>query len=317
MDLYALIKPYKTLSIIGMCKNAGKTTVLNALLRTLKKEGSKVAVTSVGRDGERVDVVTGTDKPPIFVARGTLVATAERLLPYCDITKEIVDTTDIHTPLGRVILLRALSDGYVELAGPSMVAQIATLNELLIGHGADLVIIDGAISRKSLAQPAIAEAVILCTGASYNPDMDRLVEDTLHAAELLTLKKHRGEQGLTVEGDFAMFIKQHPDTTAFRLHGALTDNMMRALLQSNIKHEKIELTVQDGSRILLSTEIYDRCKRRGISLSVDNETKLILLCVNPRSVTGGSMDGVALKNAFKGQLAAPVCNVMEDIDEAY
>ena len=52
----------KTLSIVGMCKNAGKTTVLNRLL-SLKANGEVWGLTSIGRDGESTDVVTGMMTP--------------------------------------------------------------------------------------------------------------------------------------------------------------------------------------------------------------------------------------------------------------
>ena len=75
--LYELIKPYSSIATIGMCKNAGKTTVLNSLIEECFAHGETPALTSIGRDGERSDVVTSTKKPEIFVYDGTIIATAE------------------------------------------------------------------------------------------------------------------------------------------------------------------------------------------------------------------------------------------------
>ena len=98
----ALIRPYRSVSIIGMCKNAGKTTVLNQLIRELNGNGQTLALTSIGRDGEDKDLVTGTQKPGIYVARGTLIATASDLiLRHCDVTREILATTGISTRLNN------------------------------------------------------------------------------------------------------------------------------------------------------------------------------------------------------------------------
>ena len=108
----------RTLSIVGMCKNAGKTTVLNRLLS--ESHGRVLGLTSIGRDGESTDVVTGTEKPGIFIPEGTLFATAKDMLSLCDVTQEIVYTTGIPTPLGEVVLVRARSAGSVQLAGPSI-----------------------------------------------------------------------------------------------------------------------------------------------------------------------------------------------------
>ena len=93
----------RTLSIVGMCKNAGKTTVLNWLL-SHAAPGRVLGLTSIGRDGESVDVVTGTDKPGIFVPEGTLIATAKDMLALSDVTMEIVHTTGIPTPPPMPIL---------------------------------------------------------------------------------------------------------------------------------------------------------------------------------------------------------------------
>lgn len=78
--------------------------------------------------------------------------------------------------MGEVIILRACSDGFIQLAGPSMTAQLARLKKRMFELGAAKVIIDGALSRKSLAMPAVSDAAILCSGASYSPDIRKLLK---------------------------------------------------------------------------------------------------------------------------------------------
>ena len=164
--LYGLVKDYTSLSLAGMCKNAGKTTVLNRILQDMGKKDVSLALTSIGRDGESTDVVTGTGKPRIYVREGTLFATAAGLLHNCDTTGEILRTTGIHTPLGEVVLLRARSDGFIDLAGPSMNQQLIELSAIFKAYGPEKILIDGAISRKSLGSRRVTEAVLLCAVAS-------------------------------------------------------------------------------------------------------------------------------------------------------
>ena len=114
-ELIRRLNETKTMSIVGMCKNAGKTTMLNWLLTAGHLRGT-LGLTSIGRDGESTDVVTGTEKPGIFVREGTLIATAKDMLRLGDVTKEILMTTGIPTPLGEVVIMRARSAGYVQLA---------------------------------------------------------------------------------------------------------------------------------------------------------------------------------------------------------
>ena len=145
----------RTMSIVGMCKNAGKTTMLNWLLEQGRLQGT-LGLTSIGRDGESTDVVTGTEKPGIFVREGTLIATAQDMLRLGDITKEILMTTGIPTPLGEVVIVRARSAGYVQLAGPSITTQLKAVSHAFFDLGADISIIDGALGRKSLGARAVA-----------------------------------------------------------------------------------------------------------------------------------------------------------------
>ena len=173
-ELIRRLNETKTMSIVGMCKNAGKTTMLNWLLTAGHLRGT-LGLTSIGRDGESTDVVTGTEKPGIFVREGTLIATAKDMLRLGDVTKEILMTTGIPTPLGEVVIMRARSAGYVQLAGPSITTQLRSVSESFFALGAEKSVIDGALGRKSLGARAVAEGVILCTGASYNASMEKVI----------------------------------------------------------------------------------------------------------------------------------------------
>ena len=135
-ELLRRLNETKTMSIVGMCKNAGKTTMLNWLLTSDHLRGT-LGLTSIGRDGESTDVVTGTEKPGIFVKEGTLIATAKDMLRLGDVTKEILMTTGIPTPLGEVVILRARSAGYVQLAGPSITTQLKSVSQSFFELGAD------------------------------------------------------------------------------------------------------------------------------------------------------------------------------------
>lgn len=328
MKLFELVKPYRTLSIIGMCKNAGKTTVLNRLIREWPEEGGVMALTSIGRDGERTDLVTNTNKPEIYVNEGALVATAEGLLRHCDVTMEIIDVTGIPTPLGRVVLGRALSDGAVQLGGPSMNDQLSMLNTLFFHHGAGIVVIDGAISRKSLCAPAVSEATILCTGASYSTSMAAVADDTGYAAGLLTLEKSRlwdsvpesriiltdGREPLPAaeEGGLIEAVRKFGGIKGIFFKGALTDSVIRPLLTATRRLDGIELTVEDASKLLIKRDAYQKLMLKGACIRVFTKTRLLMVAVNPVSVYGTDFDRVSFKRAVEKAVSVPVIDVMED-----
>ena len=132
--LAPLVGDASPVTVIGLCKNAGKTTAMRRLMAELGEEC--LGLTSVGRDGEGTDLVTGTEKPDLYVKRGDLFATAKGMLSLCDATLEVVDLTDVMTPLGPVAVFRTLSDGYVQLAGPSAAGQLPPLTKRFLVLGA-------------------------------------------------------------------------------------------------------------------------------------------------------------------------------------
>ena len=95
--LAPLVGDASPVTVIGLCKNAGKTTAMRRLMAELGEEC--LGLTSVGRDGECTDLVTGTEKPDLYLKKGDLFATARGMLTLCDATLEVVDLTDVMTPL--------------------------------------------------------------------------------------------------------------------------------------------------------------------------------------------------------------------------
>ena len=334
--LSSLIAPYKSISIIGMCKNAGKTTVLNRIIREAAGNGKTLALTSIGRDGEDKDLVTGTRKPGIYVARGTLVATAaDLILQNCDVTREILETTGISTPMGDVVLLRARSDGAIQLAGPSITDQLARLREDFFRFGADTVIIDGALSRKTLCSRKVTEATILCTGASYNKSIDTVIADTAFQCRLLTLPEtvdpEIRSRAATASRNTVIFGESGPWTVpagmsledalrstqaagarAVFFGGALSDFSVKTLLMSNVPTKGLTFVVWDSSKLLLKRDSFEKLVRRGISLQVLDSVNLVAVTINPFSAYGTHFVKDELMARMEAQVNLPVIDVMED-----
>ena len=119
MSLIEILYPqYKIVSIVGMAKNSGKTFTLNKIIEDAIEKFITLGLTSTGRDGESQDIVTKTEKPPIYAERGTLIATAEDTLELGDAKIEILQTTEYNTPLGNIVIGRIKESGYVQIAGP-------------------------------------------------------------------------------------------------------------------------------------------------------------------------------------------------------
>ncbi len=305
-ELLRELHSVKTMSIVGMCKNAGKTTVLNWFLHHSPQD-HVLGLTSIGRDGESTDVVTGTEKPSIFVPEGTLIATAKDMLRLGDVTKEIVMTTGIPTPIGEVVIMRARSAGYVQLAGPSITTQLKSVSQNFFELGAQQSIIDGALGRKSLGARAVAEGVILCTGASYHMSMEKVVADTAHIYRLMNIPKAATlpEAGESLEAA----LKANGEAL---ITGALTDTMVLPLLRSGVLRNG-RLVVMDPSKVLLTTDALDKLETRDVRLETAEAARTLCVTVNPVSAYGWKFDKDKFTAAMQDAVDAPVINVKEEL----
>lgn len=304
-ELLQQLHSVKTMSIVGMCKNAGKTTMLNWMLSNM--DNRILGLTSIGRDGESTDVVTGTEKPGIFVQEGTLIATASDMLRLGDVTKEILMTTGIPTPLGEVVIMRARSAGHVQLAGPSITTQLQEVSRAFFELGAEQSIIDGALGRKSLGARTVAEGVVLCTGASYHMSMEKVVADTAYIYRLMNIPKAENIPaiGESLEVDFKA------NGEAF-IGGALTDTMVLPLLKSGVLR-KGRLVVRDPSKILLTPDTLDKLEVREVKLQTEQAAKTLCVTVNPFSAYGWHFDKDVFMAKMKEAIDAPVINVREEM----
>lgn len=339
-----LVADKRSLSLAGMCKNAGKTTVFNRIINEIDHTDLHMGLTSIGREGEATDVVTGTSKPGIYVKEGTIIGTAMGLLKKCDITQEILGKTGIHTPMGEVILVRARSDGNVQLAGPSTNGQLVEITKQFKAHGVDKIIIDGAISRKSLCSTKVAQSVILSTGASCGRNIDLVVKETQFAAEILnldvgeipnwasqsklgkensfpifTIWNQEGElQQLPIEEDEYTKLDQllrHKKMGQWKccfVPGALTDVLLKPILMSNINLKNKQFIALDSSKILLSRDCYEKLQLKGGSLAVVEKTDLLAITINPFSAYGFHFDKHEFLEKMQSKVKQAVFNVMED-----
>lgn len=306
-NLIQQLQSVRSMSIVGMCKNAGKTTMLNWLLAHSGR-GRVLGLTSIGRDGESTDVVTGTEKPSIFVPSGTLIATAKDMLWLGDVTKEILVSTGIPTPLGEVIIMRARSDGYVQLAGPSITTQLKSVSQTFFDLGAEQSIIDGALGRKSLGARQVAEGIVLCTGASYHMRMEKVIADTVSIYRIMNLPKAQTVPAAP-EGTLEQCLKEQGEAL---VTGALTDSMVLPLLRAGVLR-KNRLVVADPSKVLLSPDTLDKMQLREVRLETAEAARTLCITVNPVSAYGWKFDKDEFRARLQEAVDVPVINVKEEL----
>jgi len=330
---------YETVSIVGMAKNTGKTMTLNHLIGEAIDESVVVGITSIGRDGESLDLVTETEKPKIFVEEGTLVATTSDMLLLGDAKVEIISVTDYRTPLGSIIIGRVKDSGYVQIGGPQTVKETKEVANIMLELGAEFVIIDGALDRISSAAPSVSEGTILSTGATLSRNVNKVIEETLHVVNLLKLPEVKDEKArplieeivesgkvCLINEDYEIeplkvrtalscgnIIGDHisEDTKYVVVSGSLVKNTIEDMIKTTRKYKNVKIIISDGTKVFIKPKDWLRFQRYGVKVEVLNSIELVAITTNPYAPQGYYFDPREFLEKMKGYVKeVPVIDVV-------
>ena len=334
-----LIK-YKSCSIVGLEKNTGKTECFNYVLQRLPLETKRIAVSSIGIDGETTDQVTKTAKPEIFLREGMYFGTSEKHYLMKRLSSELLEISSESTSLGNIVIGKALTPGKILLSGPSSSSGLRRWMDEMKKYNIDLTIIDGALSRMSLASPTVSESMILATGAAYSANINTLVQKTAFVVQMINLDVTsqenydafnnitsgvwaidsdadldadtdlmKGRRIVDLKVASSLSININTDglkkcKTLF-VSGALTDNFINHIRQNKIFSET-EIVVRDFTKIFLTPMTYNSFVNAKRKISVLQKSKLIAVCVNPTSPNGIVLDSEKLCNVLSEAIKLPV-----------
>ena len=330
LDFVGEILKHRSLAIVGMEKNTGKTECLNYILHQLKGKGGDIAITSIGIDGEKRDQVCQTVKPEIEVEEGMIFITSEKHFHEKRLVAEVLDVSGERTALGRLVTARARSAGKVLLSGASDSAGLKRLIEGMKRMGVTTTIVDGALSRLSLASPAVTDAMVLATGAALSANIPQLVQKTKYIYDLIGLELAEEklanellpvEKGVwAIDGDGlvhdlnipSVFMLENSDGNIFRygsrlyVSGAVSDKLLRFL---RMQKDPVELIVRDFTRIFAAADAYYGFVKKGGVIKVLQKSRLLAITINPQSPEGFCLDSDKLKMAMEAELGVSVYDV--------
>ncbi len=315
------------LALVGLAKNTGKTVTLATLLSELRDAGTVVGVTSVGRDGEERDVIDPRiEKPRVELVGGSLVATTDALLRDSGLPHEVLEQTDVRTPLGRVLVARLRGGGVLEIAGPSAAAAVGEVVEAMLAHGAERTLIDGAIDRRAASSPTVADGLVIATGAILSADIEEVAARTRDAVELVRLpavaagseleRRLADLDGRTAlldgafaaveleprfaltaaDDDVARLLDAQPDARWVVVGGALPESFLAALAASARRRgRELTVVVGDPTKVFLNERGPGWYARQGVELRVLAPISLLALTVNPVAPQSHSFDSAELR----------------------
>jgi len=328
----------RTLAVMGMTKNTGKTVALNHVLAQAANANVAVGVTSIGRDGEDRDQVFQVPKPPIVVWPGSLVATARATLQRAKVRWKLLGATGIETPMGEILLVKVLDHGEMEVAGASRSSDQHTVIARLQQCGAALVLLDGALGRSHHASPAIADGVILATGAAIGGGLGDVLRKTRDRLAILGIasadqRTHdlcasvfaQGGVGLwDLQGkvllqariatiNAAATLLEHIDSGVYTIavSGAVGRSLWQAIKTLAQRGPGLTLVVADGTKLFIDhTELQALHKLQARVLAF-RAIRITGITLNPFSPLGGSFAAQeflpAARQAFEGY---DVCDVV-------
>ncbi|WP_258110430.1 hypothetical protein [Alicyclobacillus sp. SP_1] len=339
----------RRIAFVGATKHAGKTTAMNAFLREFAASSESqrsptstqahgfespsvqpfrggsasdivrptVGICSIGLDGERLDAILGLAKPPVEVAAGTLVATAERAIAAASAPLEWLFATGIHSPLGEVVVVRATESTNVLLAGVRSRQHVATVMEALRRFGADYVLVDGAFDRVAAAAPGLVDAVVLAVGAVSGRTVSEVVRHAAYVSQRFLLPPASPEvralfadavasdhigiayaSGVTrlfpreQSAEFAhgLFAANEADgsaVTAVYVPGAVGDRLLQAAVSSE---RPVTVVVAHPAQLLAEEKALSSYWQKGHTLVVWTPLPLLAIAANPVHILGHALD---------------------------
>lgn len=324
-------------AVMGMTKNTGKTVTLNHLLACAAAERIDVGLTSIGRDGEDSDAVFSIPKPPVFVWPGTVVATARDTLVRSKVRTRLLAGTGIDSPMGEVVLVQVLEHGEMEVAGASRSHDQQRAIELLRRCGASQVFLDGALGRSQHASPAIADGVVLATGAAIGGGVGDVLRKTRDRLAILSIPEAEpalraacaelfASQGVglwtrdgaplwqasiaSLNAAEALLAQDRAEVGRVAVTGAVGRKLWAAFLTLAERHRGLLVMVADGTRLFVDAADLGALAARGAVLCAWRGIRLAGVTVNPFSPLGGHFDAAELlaaaRDAFPQHAVADV-----------
>lgn len=315
-----------TLAVMGMSKNTGKTVALNHLLACAAHDGVAIGLTSIGRDGEEHDQVFEIPKPPVRVWPGSIVATARDTLARARVRCKLLAASGVGSPMGEIVLVLVLEHGTMEVAGASRAADQQSIIGQLRQSACALIVLDGALGRSQHASPAVAEGMILATGAAVGGGIGNILRKTRERLAMLEIAQadaqtarrcrpvfaqggvgvwdragqlvaHLDVATLNAAAALRAFADRAPATIA--LSGAVGKRLWPTLRQLLADNPGLTLVVGDGTKLFIEHADLRHFRQHGGRVLAERRIAIVGITVNPCAPHGGDVVAADLLDAAR------------------
>lgn len=310
--LIQALNKYRTILFCGLAKNTGKTVALRQAMLEARRAGKSISVTSIGRDGEAFDAIyTELAKPLLYFELNDIVVTSEQLLPDAR-TFSIMHRFNIHSQFGELVAIRISDSCHFEVAGPSTVSELRTIQSWFMAVGIDLLLIDGAIDRKAASLPDICDGLVLSSGAAVSERMADVIKQTVSSVDMLRAQLRdyhpKTEKHLFYSPIFDSEKKLQEILTSnakqplsIEIKGAITEPFLNILLNEKI-FSWCRIEVDCFAKVCVRPTKWAEYRRHGLIISYKRNTHLLALTINPISPKGTFFDSNEFLNLMRRSL---------------
>lgn len=191
--------------------------------------------------------------------------------------------------------------------------------------GCELILIDGAIDRKSIASPDTSDAIILSTGAVISRKLNKVVEETAHIVNLYrTPELEDGSAREAIENnnfdDKIMLVDDSgnikkldlvtglgsakeingeisEDTRYIYIPGAFTNSVISDISLKNLK--QVRFILKDPTKIFINVRDWGIYRKKGLRVNVLKNIEIAAITVNPWAPAGYTFDNRFLLEEMK------------------
>ncbi len=252
----------RVIAVTGLSKNAGKTSILNWLIKSNPLH--QYGILSTGRDGEDIDTVFATPKPKVNLIKGSIFCCDTNSLKHHGSSITILQSIKQLSAPKELWLVKCDMDLETEITGPASVQNQIACVHLMQKWGANKVIIDGSIDRKSIVLSPLIDTIILAAGASFG-DVDQIRTELKRLQLLCAIKV----------SDIMPPKRLRNRNTVLWFNGSIWHDTTHESLLNN--DELLEILRTEKARVVyIPTAITDNSYSRMSALFKDNGIGIII-----------------------------------------
>jgi len=337
-------KGKKITVIVGLSKNAGKTTFLNWLLE--QTTFSQKGVITTGRDGEDLDVLEKVKKPKvkipqaaIFTARASEVSKKSGFL-------HVLEKLPFKAGGQDIWLVKSDTSLETEIVGPPSVSEQIETARKILSYGVEHIFIDGSLDRKAISSAWDVDSLIV-TGSPMYGNLARLKRGFKRLHDLTKIKgfhevfpenlrmqllqdehikvgtfknKTRAEIELTTlafktllghEKEIAGIIRVKGKELSFLYIPTSITEKSFLLLKSLIQElDNLQIVVKHPFHLQLEDQSSSWLRHKNVLLTL-KKMDIAGMVINSYAVNGNHLDCEHFRSAIRTDFALPVIDVME------